>query len=496
MILDNKIWLAKSQDENVCILPNMINRHGLIAGATGTGKTVTLKVLAESLSDMGVPVFLADIKGDLSGMCISGADNDGMQKRILKFGLQNYFYYHEYPTCFWDVYGENGHPLKTTISEMGPELLARLMELSPTQADVLTLIFKIAEDNSWLLIDTKDLRAMIQYVGEHAKEYNTSYGAVSKQTLGAIARNLLALETAGGDIFFGEPALDIKDWIRRSQNGSGYINILHCVKLINSPTLYATFMLWMLSELYEQMPEVGDCEKPKMVFFFDEAHLLFTDAPKALLTKIEQVIKLIRSKGIGIFFITQSPSDIPDSVLAQLGNRVQHALRAYTPSDQKAVKVAADSFRENPSFKTVDVITQLGVGEALVSFLDEQGVPGVVQQANILPPQSYMGTITQQQRSQCLSLDGMGQKYDTAIDRNSAFEILQAGSPTQQSVQVNKNPQATNTVTKTVKQESTIPKFSASSNISSKLINKTASAAGKEVGKGLVRGFFNNLKLK
>ncbi|MEG1426393.1 MAG: helicase HerA-like domain-containing protein, partial [Oscillospiraceae bacterium] len=390
MFKDNKVWMAHD-GERIYMEPKMGNRHGFIGGATGTGKTITLKVMAESFSDMGVPVFLADIKGDLSGMCQPGLDNAGMQKRIEKFGMDG-FVYQSYPTRFWEVFGESGHPVRTTITEMGPLLLSRLMGLNDTQEGVLTIAFHIADDQQLLLLDLKDLHSMLTFVAENAKEYSTKYGNVSAQTVGAIQRALLTLEDQGAASFFGEPALDINDWMQ-CENGRGVINILHCVKLINSPALYGTFMLWLLSELFEKLPEAGDAEKPKMVFFFDEAHLLFNDAPKALLEKIEQVVKLIRSKGIGVYFITQNPSDVPDGVLSQLGNRVQHALHAYTPADQKAVKVASESFRANPAFHTEDVIGELGIGEALVSFLDIEGRPSVVAQAHILPPQSLMGEI-------------------------------------------------------------------------------------------------------
>ena len=400
MYKDGTLWIGMTKNEakeHICIIPKMANRHGLIAGATGTGKTITLKVLAESFSDLGVPVFLADVKGDLASMCQPGVDSEDMQKRITKFGLEG-FRYTSYPTCIWDVLQEGGHPLRTTISEMGPLLLASLLELNDTQSDILSIVFRIADDQQMLLLDLKDLRLMLEYVGRNLQEYTLIYGNITKQSLGAISRSLVALEQQGGDLFFGEPALDIRDWMRLDAQGRGYINVLHCAKLINSPKLYATFMLWMMSELFEELPEVGDPEKPKIVFFFDEAHLLFENASRPLLQKIEQVVKLIRSKGVGIYFITQSPRDIPDGVLSQLGNRVQHALRAYTPSDQKAVKAACQSFRTNPAFSTEEVITQLGVGEALISFLDADGRPSVVEECKVLPPQSRMGSIEDAER--------------------------------------------------------------------------------------------------
>lgn len=426
MFYDNKIWIASSGDKRVGIIPKMANRHGLIAGATGTGKTITLKVMAESFSACGVPVFLADVKGDLAGMCNPGVDSEDMQKRIAKFGLgETGFSYHGFPTCYWDIFGEKGLPLRTTITEMGATLLARLMDLNQTQSDILSIVFQIADDEGLLLIDTKDLKSMLQYVGENYKEYTTQYGNITKQSVGAIVRALTSMESEGADIFFGEPALDIHDWFTVDASGRGMINILHCASLINHPAMYSTFMLWMMSELFETMPEAGDGDKPKMVFFFDEAHLLFDSAPKALLEKIEQVVKLIRSKGIGIYFITQSPSDIPDSVLSQLGNRVQHALRAYTPADQKAVKAAAQSFRPNPEFDTMEVITQLKTAETLISFLQEDGSPSVVERSFILPPESQMGVITDEQRASLIRGHMLYAKYGTSVDRDSAYEFFQ-----------------------------------------------------------------------
>ncbi|MBQ5754477.1 MAG: DUF853 family protein, partial [Oscillospiraceae bacterium] len=426
MYFDNKIWIGLSENqEKVFIHPKMANRHGLIAGATGTGKTITLKVMAESFSDCGVPVFLADVKGDLAGMCRPGADTEDMQKRIVKFGLdQTGFDYQAYPSTYWDVYGEKGLPLRTTISEMGPLLLSRILGLNEIQTDILTVAFRIADDEGLLLLDTKDLRALLQYLGEHAKEYGAEYGNFSKQSLGAVVRSLAALEAEGGDLFFGEPALDISDWLRTDSDGKGAIQILDCQKLINNPTMYATFLLWMMSELFETLPEAGDREKPKMIFFFDEAHLLFDDAPKALLSKIEQVVKLIRSKGVGIYFITQNPRDIPDGVLSQLGNKVQHALRAYTPKEQKAAKAAAQSFRENPDFDTLEALTQLGTGEALISVLDEEGIPTVVQKCKVLPPQSLMGPIDESTRSREINNCLLYSRYAESIDRDSAYEFL------------------------------------------------------------------------
>ncbi len=424
MYSENKIWIAMSGEEKIYIEPRMANRHGLIAGATGTGKTITLKVLAESFSDAGVPVFLADAKGDLAGMCQPGVDTEDMQKRIQKFGLQDIWSYHAYPTSIWDVYGEEGRPLRTTISEMGPLLLGKLLGLNDTQSDILSIVFRIADDAGLLLLDIKDLRSMLTYVGDHTADYVTAYGNITKQSVGAIVRALINLEDQGGDLFFGEPALDVKDWFRTDENGKGYINVLAAQKLMNYPDMYGTFMLWMMSELFEVLPEYGDAEKPKMVFFFDEAHMLFDNATPELLQKIEQVVKLIRSKGVGIFFITQSPSDIPDEVLGQLGNRIQHALRAYTPKEQKALKAAAESFRVNPAFSTADVLQELGTGEALVSVLDEEGRPTIVQQSKILCPQSRMGAITEEERRAAIQADVSMAKYDEAVDRDSAYEFL------------------------------------------------------------------------
>ncbi len=389
----HKIWLCQNAQGGIYMTPKMANRHGLIAGATGTGKTVTLKVLAESFSEMGVPVFLADIKGDVSGMCLAGEDSEGFRKRLKnKLGLETEWNFAGYPVRFFDVYGAKGHPVRTTISEMGPELLSRLLELNETQTGVMSIIFRVADEENLLLLDLKDLRSMVQYVGDNAAEFKTKYGNVSAQSIGAIQRALLRLEDQGGNIFFGEPALDIKDWFATAADGRGIINMLHCTELFQRPLLYSTFLLWMLSELYEMMPEAGDLDKPKMVFFFDEAHLIFKDAPKSLLDKVEQIVRLIRSKGIGVYFITQLPADIPDNVLSQLGNKLQHALRAYTPKDQKALKSAAQSFRANPDIDAEKALSELGTGEVLVSLLDEEGIPTMVQRAWVMPPRSFFGS--------------------------------------------------------------------------------------------------------
>ena len=422
MLTDRKIWLAQS-DKNLYLLPAMANRHGLIAGATGTGKTITMKGMAESFSDLGVPVFMADVKGDLSGMCRPGADSENMRSRIARFGIEN-FQYKPYPTRFWDIFGEKGHPVRVTISEMGPVLLSRLLNLTEVQAGVLNIVFKVADEHGLLLLDMKDLRAMLQYVGDNRAEFTTMYGNVSSASVGAIQRALLAFESEGGEQFFGEPALDIRDWMRTDIDGRGYINILSSDRLIQSPTVYSTFLLWMLTELFERLPEVGDLEKPRMIFFFDEAHLLFNGAGKALVQKIVQVVKLIRSKGVGVYFISQSPSDIPNDVLAQLSNRVQHALRAYTPDEQKAVRAAARAFRKNPAFDTEEALMSVGVGEALVSFLDEEGIPSVVERAFILPPQSLMGPAEDRAVQSLIVSDEFDLKYRESVDRESAYEIL------------------------------------------------------------------------
>jgi len=423
MYTNGSVYLGLAGERRVTMPLNMANRHGLIAGASGTGKTITMKVMAESFSDAGVPVFLCDVKGDVSGICQAGESSEGMEKRIDKFGLRGEFAYRGCPVAFWDIYQEGGHPVRCTVSDMGPDLLSRILGLTEAQTGVLEIVFRIADDKGLLLLDMKDLRAMLGYVGDHREEYLTTYGSISPQSLGGILRALLPLERQGGGLFFGEPDLDIRDWMRTDAQGRGVVNVLDCVKLVQNPTLYATFLLWMLSELFEQLPEAGDLDKPRLVFFFDEAHMLFADAPKALVQKLEQVVKLIRSKGVGVYFVTQSPSDIPDSILAQLSNRVQHALRAYTPAEQKAVKAAAQAFRENPGFKAEDVIMELGVGEALVSVLDDKGVPGVVECTAIVCPQSLMAPAGEAQRQAALAADGM-EKYDRAVDSQSAYETL------------------------------------------------------------------------
>jgi len=418
------LQIAKGKND-IYLLPKMANRHGLIAGATGTGKTVTLRVLAEQFSKIGVPIFMGDVKGDLSGFPFLGGENPKVIERVSKLGLKD-FKYENYPVTFWDVFGEQGHPVRTTISEMGPLLLSRILNLNEIQSGVLTLVFKIADDNGLLLLDLKDLRAMVQFVGDNAEQFKTQYGNISTASIGAIQRSLLTLEEQGGDKFFGEPALNIQDFLQTDSNGKGMINILTADKLMQSPRVYATLLLWLLSELFEQLPEVGDPLKPKLVFFFDEAHLLFDDIPKALEEKIEQVVRLIRSKGVGIYFVTQNPLDLPETVLGQLGNRVQHALRAFTPKDQKNVKAAADTFRANPKLNVVKAITELAVGEALVSMLDEKGSPGMVERALVCPPHSRLSPLTPEERSQFIRGSMLYGYYEKTVDRESAYEKLKA----------------------------------------------------------------------
>jgi hypothetical protein len=402
----------------------LANRHGLIAGATGTGKTVSLRILAEGFSAHGVPVFLADVKGDLSGIGLPGASKPAFADRAAKIGIDDY-HLQGFPTVFWDVYGEAGHPIRTTISEMGPLLLARLLGLTDAQEGVLNIAFEVADDEGLLLLDLKDLRAVLNFIGENAQSLTSAYGNVSRASVGTVQRGLLALEREGGESFFGEPALELNDFLHVDSNGYGSINILAADKLIGSPKLYATLLLWMLSELFEELPEVGDPEKPKLVFFFDEAHLLFGDAPKALLEKVNQVVRLIRSKGVGVYFVSQSPSDIPDEVLGQLGNRIQHALRAFTPREAKAVKIAAETFRPNPRFAASEAITELAVGEALVSTLEPRGVPGMVQRTLVRPPSSQLEPASPSERRAILAASPLRGKYDTAKDRQSAYEMLQ-----------------------------------------------------------------------
>ena len=502
----HKIWLATGE-ERVYLEPSMANRHGLIAGATGTGKTVTLKVLAESFSDMGVPVFLADIKGDLSGMVNMGVETKHILRSIDSMKIEN-FNYTAFPVRFWDVYGKQGHPGRTTITEMGADLLARLLGLNDTQSGVLRIVFRIADDKGLLLIDLKDLRSMIQYVGDNAKEFKLTYGNISSQSVGAIQRALMTLEDEGAAAFFGEPALDIADWMDWDENDRGVMNILECQELFQHPLLYSTFLLWMLTELYEMLPEAGDLDKPKLAFFFDEAHLLFDGAPKALVDKVEQVVRLIRSKGVSVWFITQNPSDLPDSVLGQIGNRVQHALRAYTPKDQKALRAAAQSFRANKNFDTEEALQALGVGQALISVLDEDGVPSVVEQAGVLPPRSSMKAASAEDIAAAVKNSPMAERYNNSEDRRSAYEMLEEVRAEEQEQAEKEALEAEKEKQRLQKEKERAAKSRSTSSRSTstrkrqstleKTVNKTISTAantvGRELGKQLIRGLFGNLK--
>lgn len=425
MLLDNKIWLGTSSEGPVTMLPRLANRHGLISGATGTGKTVTLQVMAEAFSQLGVPVFMADVKGDLAGMAKPGEMNDKIRARMETVGMDHYSP-HANPVTLWDVYGVSGHPVRTTVSEMGPLLLARMLQLNDTQTGVLHIVFRIADDEGLLLIDLKDLRAMLTYAGDRAGDYTLRYGNIAKATIGAIQRAIGVLEDQGGNLFFGEPALDLADWLVRDENGHGMINILAADKLFLRPNMYSAFLLWMLAELYELLPEQGDSELPRMVFFFDEAHLLFNDCPRELMEKVELTIRLIRSKGVAVYFITQNPADVPSSVLSQLAARVQHALRAFTPAEQKIIRTVAQTFRTNPAFDTEQAITQLQTGEALLSFLEESGAPSITQKAVILPPQSAIGTISDSFRNTLIDTSLLRDKYTQMFDRESAYEVLSA----------------------------------------------------------------------
>ena len=424
--MSTPLLIARTLEKELYLLPAMANRHGLITGATGTGKTVTLQKLAESLSEIGVPVFMADVKGDLTGVAQEGTASEKLLERLKNIGITDWTP-HGNPVVVWDIFGEKGHPVRATVSDLGPLLLARLLNLNDVQSGVLNIIFRIADDQGLLLLDFKDLRAITQYIGDNAKSFQNQYGNISSASVGAIQRGLLTLEQQGAEHFFGESMLDIKDWMRTDSSGKGIINILSSEKLYQMPKLYAASLLWMLSELYEQLPEAGDLEKPKLVFFFDEAHLLFNDAPQVLLDKIEQVIRLIRSKGVGVWFVSQNPSDIPDNVLGQLGNRVQHALRAFTPKDQKAVKAAAQTMRANPAFDTEAAIQALGTGEALISFLDAKGSPSIVERAMVIAPCSRMGPVTDDERNGLINHSPVYGKYEDEVDRESAFEMLQKG---------------------------------------------------------------------
>ncbi len=483
LMSNNVLLIAKSTIE-LKIIPKMANRHGLITGATGTGKTVTVQRMAEAFSNIGTPVFVSDIKGDLSGLSAAGGNNSKIEERVKQLSLDG-FAYRGFPVEFWDVFGEHGLPVRTTISEMGPLLLSRLLALNPVQSGVLNLIFRIADDQGLLLMDLKDLKAMLVYVAENASQYTVEYGNISKQSVGAIQRALLVLEDQGGSLFFGEPALDIRDFMKTTTEGRGVINILDCEQLFHSPVLYSTFMLWMLSELFEELPEVGDLEQPKIIFFFDEAHLLFNDAPKALLERIEQVVRLIRSKGVGIYFCTQNPIDIPDAVLGQLGNRVQHALRAFTPKDQKAIRAAANTFRQNPKYNVEKVITELAVGEALVSFLDDNGRPTEVEKSYIVPPGSRVGPISAEEKQEIMRVSSLKEHYAELIDRESAYEILQKKLAAERSDVKS---------SKSTRLQKKSPRRSDS--ILEKMTKSAASSLGRQVARELVRGVLGSILRK
>ncbi|MBL8049194.1 MAG: DUF853 family protein [Chthonomonas sp.] len=473
------IFVGKGENP-VYLLPKYANRHGLIAGATGTGKTVTLQTLAEGLSDLGCAVFMADVKGDLSGMSQTGGGNAKLEARATEIGLSPYEH-RSYPVTYWDVFGEKGHPVRATISEMGPLLLARLLQLNEVQEGVLNVAFRVADEAGLLLLDLKDLRSLMVHVADNADQYRNEYGNVSSATVGTIQRQLLVLEEQGAETFFGEPALDLNDLIRTTSDGRGMINILAADKLMQSPRLYATFLLWMLSELFENMPEVGDLPHPKLAFFFDEAHLLFTDAPKSLLEKIEQVVRLVRSKGVGVYFVTQHPLDIPDTVSAQLSNRVQHALRAFTPRDQKAVDTAAETFRQNPKFNTKEVITTMVVGEALVSMLGSDGAPTVVERTLIKPPASRLGPATPEERMATMNASVVGTKYNTMVDRESAYEVLSK-----------RRVQAEEEQAQQPEPEKKAPARRTDSVLES-VVKSTVRAAGSQLGRQLIRGLLGGL---
>jgi len=473
-------------DAPVYLTPALANRHGLIAGATGTGKTVTLQILAEAFSNIGVPVFMADVKSDLSGISQAGVSKDFLEKRANTIELKNYEY-KAFPTIFWDLYGEAGHPIRTTISEMGPLLLSRLLDLNETQEGVLNIGFKIADDEGLLLLDLKDLRRMLVYLAENTSTISTQYGNVSKASIGAIQRRLLVLEQQGAENFFGEPALELNDMMRTTHEGKGVINILSAAKLIHSPRLFSTFLLWLLSELFEELPEIGDPDKPRLIFFFDEAHLLFNDAPKALIQKVEQVVRLIRSKGVGVYFVTQNPLDIPDTVLAQLGNRIQHALRAFTPRDQKAVRAVAETFRQNPAFSARDVITELGVGEALVSTLQKNGVPSIVERTLVRPPSSRLGPATDVEQKEIIKRSPVLGKYDKTVDRESAYEVLKKRA--EQAVDVNGDKDSSSNSKKSAATKSAAKRQS----VTEAFLKSAARSIGTALGSKMVRGLLGSL---
>ncbi|MDD9910800.1 MAG: DUF853 domain-containing protein [Ahrensia sp.] len=503
MLQDDKIYLGTSRKPDDSLNQaeymelKLANRHGLITGATGTGKTVSLQILAEGFSNAGVPVFCADVKGDLSGVAIAGKSKDFLEKRASDIGLEDY-QYQDFPAIFWDLFGEKGHPIRTTVSEMGPLLLSRLMDLTDAQEGVLNIAFRIADDEGLLLLDMKDLQSLLAYISENSKEISARLGNVSKQSVSAIQRSLLVLEEQGGSHFFGEPALEIGDLMRTTRDGRGSINILAADKLMMSPRLYATFLLWLLSELFEELPEIGDPEKPRLVFFFDEAHLLFDDAPKILVDRVEQVVKLIRSKGVGVYFVTQNPLDVPDGVLAQLGNRIQHALRAYTPREQKAVKTAAETFRPNPDFDAQDTISNLGVGEALVSTLEKKGVPSIVQRTLIRPPQSRLGPLSDAERAQVVAVSPVAGQYDKAIDRESAFEVLakradEKARAEEEQERLEAEEEARESEARREARKSR-PRRSNRQSVGEAALKSVARTVANQLGRALVRGILGSLK--
>lgn len=489
MYINNKILLAKTKEnKEINLLPKYSNRHGLITGASGSGKTITLKVMAESFSAAGVPVFLVDVKGDLAGMCKMGVTNSNLDERIKKLNLEN-FNFEKFPTTFWDVYGKYGHPIRTTVMNIGPKLLARMLNLTETQEGVLTIVFKVAEDKGLELIDLQDLKAMLKFVGDNRKDYTLEYGNITLQSIGAIQRNLISLEDEGGDFFFGEPAFSIKDFIHfDTNNGYGFINILHATELFQKSNLYATFLLWLLTELYKTLPEIGDVNKPKIAFFFDEAHLLFSEMPDHIVKQIIQIVKLIRSKGIGLYFISQSPSDIPDEILAQLGNRVQHVLRAYTKSEEASIKAAANAFRKNESFNTEEAIKQLATGEALISFINENSEPSIVERAYILPPQSQIGTITDITRNDNIQNSYLYGKYENKINKESAYEKILKDLELNNKINesITKKDNTTDSITK----KKTKQKKSSLEKTANKITNQAINTLGRKIGNSIFKGLF------
>ena len=491
MYKDNKVLIGKNGEIEQYILPSKANRHGLITGASGSGKTITLKVMAESFSSMGVPVFLADVKGDIGGTCMPGENSEKVAQRLEGLGITD-FEFKGFPTVFWDVYGADGHPIRTTVESVGPTILSRMLGLSDVQEGVIAIAFKIARDKNLELIDLDDLRLLLQYIGDNSKEYTLSYGNITPQSVGAIQRNILMLEEQGGNNFFGEPAIDINDFVKTDlQTGYGNVNILHAVELFKQPNLYACFMLWILNALNQNMPEVGDVEKPRLVFFFDEAHLLFDDMPSYMLTQVIQIVKLIRSKGIGLYFVSQSPSDIPNEILAQLGNVVQHTLRAYTPAEQRAVKVIADSFRPNPNMDTEQTILGLGTGEAVVSFINEKGEPGISEKVTILPPQSLMGAIDPSIRLSVMNRSEYRGKYDNKVNRESAYEKIQAVMQEREEVRQQEEAQKAE---EKAKAKSSKKEKSAVEKVVEKTANSALSTIGRKLGTSIINGIFGKKK--